>query len=228
MKRFLFLFVCIMTIFSNIYSENLFVFLPSTAKTRTINDNLKKSFPGTDIVVFGRFKDFYKKVLESSPDAILTKTPLIKQFKSYNIKAKGMIDNQLTEQYWIISIDKKITQNNLPGKTIGVLDFLGRKKITEFVNSLLNTKNTIKIKRVTKTEDLLPMLTFKMADGILVTEKDINYFSSISNLNFKKTKIKGAKAEIISLATKESVSETQYINCLSKVSPKLLGVDKWK
>ncbi len=69
---------------------------------------------------------------------------------------------------------------NLDGKKVGVVDLLGRKPMKKFVTDLLGN---VSIKRVAKVEDLLPLLTFKSADLLFMSESDLKDLKKITQLD---------------------------------------------
>ncbi|MCP4220728.1 MAG: hypothetical protein GY765_39235 [bacterium] len=209
--------------------EKLYVFYPNEIRPKIIRRQLSEACPGIEITVFGRYKDFKAKVIWDSPDAIITKTPLIKQLEGYNIRFNGIRDSKTNEHYVLLSIEKPIALPDLSTHYIGTVDFLGRKEMKGFVENILS--RPAKIKRVTKLEDLLPLMTFKMAEGILITEKEVEYFEEISKLNFVRTKLKNIGTGIVALATHKGSKARVVMEALKKIPEKtnmLLGIQEWK
>jgi hypothetical protein len=56
--------------------------------------------------------------------------------------------------------------------------FMGRNEMTGFVNTFFPSAPTLK--RVTKVEDLLPLLTFNMAQAVLTTNDNVSFIKSTS------------------------------------------------
>ena len=207
------------------FAQKLYVFYPTFIRPKTMQEQLQKSFPGIEVMVFGRYKDFFAKVNSEKPDAILTKTPLLEQFPDYKIKFSGVRKGEIKEKYVILSTNGKKSEN----KTIGVVNFLGRKELKDFLEKYFS--DNVKIKHVNKMEDLLPLLTFNMVDGIFVSEKDATYFMNISNLSFTITELPEVELGIINLAITNS-KHMDFISSTVGNMPKntftLLGVEKWQ
>ena len=210
-------------------AKSLYVFYPTTIRPMVLEKKLSKTCPDIKIIVFGRYRDFKKSIEKNSPDAILTRTPLIFQFSKYIIMSRGIRNGETDEPYVFLSINHKVNFNRFSNPSIGIVNFLGRDHMKLFVGNLLNRSQ--RLKQVTKIEDLLPLLTFKMAECILITEKNISFFKKISNLNLEVTRISEARAGIIALAVKKGQNAVSILNALKKMpldTMTILGVQNWK
>lgn len=222
--------VCILMCFSQAgYSETLYVFYPTTMRSQVMEKKLDKACQGVQVTVFGRYKDFKAKVGMDSPDAILTKNPLIKQLGGYSVQRKGVRKGSVSEPYVLLSTDKKVDPGNIAGVSIGVFDILGRKGMKKFVSSYF--KGTPRLKRVSKMEDMLQLLTFNMAEAVLIPEIYVKYFREISKLNFAVTPVKKMNIGIIALGVKQGKSAPLTLKGIAGMDNKtkaLLEVDNWK
>lgn len=210
------------------YSETLYVFYPTAARSQIVQKELSKACPGIEITVFGRYKDFRAKVGMNSPDAILTKDPVVRQIRGYLIKMEGIRKGAIDEPYVLVSADKKVDPGNIANTPIGVFDILGRKGMKKFVSNYFT--GAPRLKRVSKMEDLLQLLTFNMADAVLIPEIYVNYFKEISKLNFSVTRIPKMRIGIIALGVKQGKNASQTIKGLSGMDNKtkaLVEVDDW-
>jgi hypothetical protein len=142
---------------------------------------------------------------------------------------QGFIDGKKEEPYILLSVNKAVNAETLPSKTIGVVDFLSKKDMEDFTRKLL--ESPVKLKRVKKVEDLLPLLSFNMVDAILIPEIQISYFKGTSNLNFKILRLPSAQADIASLALKKGTSASVILKQIKRI-PKsvniMLGVEEWR
>jgi hypothetical protein len=210
--------------------DKLYVFFPTTARPQVVQEKLQQAYPGVEVTVFGRLNDFTAKIEIEPPEAILTKTPLIKQFDKYVIKVNGQRDGKSEEVYVLISIDQPLTPSKVTQETIiGTIDFLGRNGMNGFIQQFFTILP--KIKRVTKVEDLLPLLTFNMSNAILVEESSVDFFKKTSNLNFAISPLPATKDGIIALGTKHDLQRNKIIDStkkLGKDASSFFGVDQWK
>lgn len=108
-------------------AEKLYVFFPTTARPQIVQEKLQQVFSGIEVTVFGRYNDFTAKIEIDPPDAVLTKTPLIKQLGTFNTKVNGLRNNKTDESYVLMSIDKPFQVSDVTAESIiGTIDFLGR------------------------------------------------------------------------------------------------------
>lgn len=67
-------------------------------------------------------------------------------------------------------------------KTIGVSNYYGRKAMLVFVQSLTSKETRVRV--TNRLEDLLPLLRFKRADGIIVTKTEVAQLQERTKSNF--------------------------------------------
>ncbi len=210
-------------------SETLYVFYPTTVRSQIVQKELSKACPGVEITVFGRYKDFEAKLGMNFPDAILTKLPVISQFGGYSVKLKGTRKGSADEPYVLLSANKKVDPDNIANLSIGTFDILGRKGMKQFVSKYFATEPGLR--RVSKIEDLLQLLTFNMADALLIPEIHVNYFKEISKLNFMVTPVPKMRIGIVGLGMRQGQNAPLILKGLTETDNKtkaLLEVDDWK
>ena len=127
-----------------------------------------------------------------------------------------------------MSVDKPINTGDLSGLKIGVVDILGRKPMVKFITGLLKAK--VEVKRVTKNEDLLPLLTFGSVKAIFIPKSMFSSLKQKSNLNLIINHI-DVKVGLASTALNNKQNTKTYKKCIGKLNAginKILGVDQWK
>jgi hypothetical protein len=211
-------------------ADKLYVFYPTTVRPQVVQQNLSKACPAAEVIVFGRYNDFIAKIALDSPAVVITKTIVLEQMTDYGIKLNGLYKGVPDEPYVILSVNEKLDPAKITAETmIGMIDFLGRKEMTTFISGFFTTAP--KLKRVTKIEDLLPLLTFNMAQGVLISEREVNYFKQTSNLNFVITSIVKPRVGIVALGVKNSGSSPDILKAIKGLDEEtnaMLGVDQWK
>lgn len=212
-----------------VYAERLYVFYPSVVRTQVMQKKLSRALPGIEVRVFGRYKDFRAKTKTDSPDAILSKAPVIQHMRGYFIKRKGIRDNETDESYVLLSVGNRLNPNNMAGTSIGVFDILGRKGMKKFIGNYFRPKP--RIKRVSKMEDLLQLLTFNMVDAVLIPEIYVAYFKEISQLHFIVTPVPKMRVGIIALAIKSRRNPTHILRSITSMNYNirtLLDIENWE
>lgn len=210
--------------------DKVYVFYPSVARPQAVQEKITKSVQGVDVTVFGRYNDFIAKMEIEPAQMVITKPALIEQFGGYDIKIKGVRAGKSEETYVLLSIKNGVDIAVVTAETvIGVIDIFGRNKMNAFAKQFFPT--TPKLKRVTKVEDLLPLLTFNMAAAILISEPAVQYFKSTSNLNFVITKLPESLDGIVALAVKKGGNAENIAVALRSADKELCSffeVDLWK
>ncbi|NQZ06923.1 MAG: hypothetical protein HRT35_07160 [Algicola sp.] len=211
-----------------VLGDNLYVFVPTDVRAKVMQQDISTICPNVGVTVFGRGKDFRKQVKKSPPDAILSLLPVIDRSSDFETVMRGVQNGLTEESYVLVSVDKALDLGQIQTNKIGVVDLLGRKPMGEFVSQLFQAD--IKLKRVTKQEDLLPLLTFGSVDGIFVSERLFKQIKNRSNLNLVSTTL-NIKVGLVSAALAGAEAKEKIVNCLKKFNAKLngtLGVDQWR
>jgi hypothetical protein len=125
------------------------VFLQLDAKSSVVEKTLQQQLPDLGVIVFGRFRDFEESLTSGHPDAVLSIAPVLAG-RGATASLQGQRAGKSTEPYVLASVNQPL-QGSLAGKTIGVVDLLGRDGTQAFLSGLLKTTD-IKIKRVAKIE----------------------------------------------------------------------------
>jgi hypothetical protein len=210
-------------------TRSLYVFYPSTTRPPIVAQKLTEMCPGLKVTVFGRYQDFKQRTESDNPDIIITKPRVLKDLASYTEKMRGIRKGAPVEPCVLISIDKPVLQDSIPHMRIGVVDFLGRTGTERFMADLLGAP--LNLNRVTKIEDLLPMLTFNKAQAVFVGESAVPYFKKITLLNLVITRLPGCATGIAICATREQTDPDSIKNDLltiEKNTSVLLEIDQWK
>ncbi len=120
-----------------------------------------------------------------------------------------------------------VTREQLASATLGIVDDLGKKQITERANQLVG--GTPKLRRVTKVEDLLPMLQFKLAVAVLVREAELAELRRRTRQELYSLELQGSQTTIAvawgSGGNRELAERA--VRGMSLSAKGLLGVEKW-
>ena len=142
--------------------------MPTSIPPRKLQGYLSEAAPGVSFTVFGRQKDFVNTLKTQPPDAVIAHRPVIEGIGVQNEPVlQGTLGGKDSQQYVLVSVDQGVDTANLAKLNVGAVDLLGRRKMSKFVAKLLGVPK-VKVKRVTKLEDLLPLLQFSMADAVMV------------------------------------------------------------
>jgi hypothetical protein len=203
----------------------LYVYLHRDITSASLGRSLAEQMPALDVVVFGRYRDFEEAFGERRPDAILALQPLL---ASYNVPVllQGRRAGQEWEPYVLLT---KEIDGPLGGKHIGVVDLLGRGGTQDFVSKLLGTAD-IKLKRVTKMEDLLPLLQFAAADAVLIAGAEAPILTRRSRLPLRVRDLPDARVGLPAVGiVNRDVQDlvVRQVQSLDDAAARSIGVDGW-
>jgi hypothetical protein len=208
-------------------AAELYVFVPANIRATVLERSLRESCPAIKITVFGRVKDFMNQVKTNHPIGILTLRPTMEQNIDYKLLVQGIRQGKTEEPYVFVSVGKEIDINNLTKLQVGVLDILGRKPMSKFMAKIL--KQEVKIRRVTKQEDLLSLLSFSAVDAIFVSQSLYEELTERTQLELIATPI-DIRIGLASMASSRGKNQKALIDCIVKFDKKTnaaLGVEKW-
>jgi hypothetical protein len=203
------------------------VLLQLDAKSSVVEKTLQQHLPGLDITVFGRFRDFEEGLTNGHPDAVLSIGPVLQQ-RGKTASLQGYRGGKSAEPYLLASVNQPL-EGSLAGKTIGVVDLLGRDGTQSFLNGLLKATD-VKIKRVAKIEDLLPLLEFSAADGIVLPSSMLGRLVERTRLVIKTKELPGGLVGLPAVAVLNPVVRDVVIRSFQQLdapTKRLLGIDAW-
>lgn len=206
----------------------LYVYLHTDAKSATLERSLQDKLPALTVTVFGRFRDFEEAMSARPPDGVMAIGPLL---AALNITQalQGVRGNSDSEPYVLVSVGEPL-EGSLSGKVVGVVDLLGRTATQEFVAKLLKTED-VKLKRVTKMEDLLSLLQFSAADAVLVPAAAVKAMGERSRLSLKVRELADARVGLPAVGVVNARSRellVKQVQLLDGEVNKILGLDKWR
>jgi hypothetical protein len=155
----------------------LLVFLHVPLKQRAFQGQLQAALPGVSVSAVGRPADF-ERGLEDRPDAVLT-LPIVLAAHHLAATLQGLHKGAADEPYVLAGVDAAPDPARVV--TVGVIDSLGRDGMAAFVTNLLGAHP--KIERVTKVEDLLPLLQLQRVEAIVLPARLLGEVAAPSRLS---------------------------------------------
>ncbi|MFT3926419.1 MAG: hypothetical protein QM778_27995 [Myxococcales bacterium] len=143
----------------------LLVFLHLIVKQRALQAELQDALKTLAVTAVGRVADF-QRGLEGAADAVLTLAPVLAA-NHLTPRLLGYQNGKADESYSLVAPERAPDPAHVRG--VGALDLLGRDGTTAFVNSM--TGGRPKVERVTKLEDLLPLLQMSRVDAVMLPSR---------------------------------------------------------
>ena len=206
----------------------LYVFLHTDVKSTVLEKALQSSLPDLGVTVFGRFRDFEQALSAHPPDAVLALQPLL-EARKLSATLRGVGQGRDVEPYLLMSVGNPLA-GSLAGRTIGVVDLLGRTDTQTFVLALLKAPDS-RLKLVTKLEDLLSLLQFAAADAILVPARIVKAFTERSRLPLQVRALPDVvvgRASVAVLTPAARATVVRGIERLDVATNQLMGVESWR
>jgi hypothetical protein len=111
-------------------------------------------------------------------------------------------------------------------RKLGALDFLGHKGMKAFILQLLGSSPSVK--RVTKFEDLLPLLQLDMADAILVPKRLVPALATRTELKLETTDVGSLSLPAVVALSAKGNAVLESVKGMPKALCVEMGVDVWR
>jgi hypothetical protein len=201
----------------------LLVFLHIAVKQRALQTELQSALPGFAVTAVGRPADF-DRALKDGQDAVLT-LPVVLAARGLAPAMRGMRQGSPEEKYALVGADAPPDPAKL--LAVGALDVLGREGMNDFVHGLVGA--TPKVERVTKVEDLLPLLQMQRVDAILLPARLFDEVKAASRLNLAQ-RVLPTQVGLPAVA-RVGVGGADVLPAVKRLPSalsKTLGVDEWR
>jgi hypothetical protein len=201
----------------------LLVFLHVAVKQRAFQSELQSALAGITVTAVGRIGDF-DRALREGQDAVLT-LPVVLAAHGLTAHLRGQRKGSPDEKYSLVGVDAAPDPARVA--VLGTLDLLGRDGMSEFVRGLVG--GNPKVERVTKVEDLLPLLQMQRVDAIMLPSRLFNEIKAASRLNLVQRELPSAIG--LPAVSKVGVGGPEVLSALARLPPNLLatlGVDQWR
>jgi hypothetical protein len=201
----------------------LLTFLHVAVKQRAFQSELEAALPGIAVTAVGRVGDF-ERGLKEGQDAVLS-LPVVLQAHGLGTSLQGARKGATEEPLALASVDAAPDPAKI--STLGVLDFLGREGMVTLVQTVVGTRP--KIERVTKVEDLLPLLQIQRVDAILLPLRLLSVIKASSRLNLVQRELtKGIGLPALASTGSGGSGILQAVRRLPSMLSSELGVTEWR
>jgi len=208
-------------------TPRLYVFANADMRAQAFEKQLEAQLPGVDVTVFSRIHEF-ETALGDHPEGALAQRPVLEAL-GLRPELQGHAGDRATERYVLMSANVPVSPGELQGKTLGVVDILGRKRMDGFVSGVLGGTSP-KLKYVTHERDLLPLLQFNAAAAVVLSESWARRLREKSEMNLRTTPLNnevGLPAVVFSSAQGKSALDGK-IRSAGRAFNESLGVTQWR
>jgi hypothetical protein len=204
----------------------LYVFVSSTDKPHALEERLQEALRGVEVTVFGRYRDFELALTEAPPDAVVSLRVVLDEL-GLPASLQGVTGARTDEPYVLLSVDHAVRPDDV--QSVGSVDLLGRSRMKTFVADVLGRGTAPKVKLVTKTEDLLPLLQFGVTEAVLLPQRHTASVLSRSELNLVSVLLP-TKVGLVAASAVSTDGHTvmTIIKSLDMETSKALGAEAWQ
>jgi hypothetical protein len=201
----------------------LLVYLHVAVKQRAFQSLLGTGLPGVDTTAVGRVADF-ERALQDAPDAVLT-LPVVLAAHGLTPALRGLTRGSPEERYALVGAGSAPEAGRVA--SVGALDLLGRDGTNRFVRRLVGQQ--ARVERVTKIEDLLPLLQMQRVDAVLLPARLVTDLRAASRLTLAEREL-DATVGLPAVASNGAggAAVLGAISRMPKNISKLLGVEEWR
>jgi hypothetical protein len=201
----------------------LLVYLHVAVKQRAFQSLLGAGLPGVSATAVGRLADF-ERGLQDSPDAVLT-LPVVLASKGLMASLHGYARGSSEERYALVGTGAAPDPASVA--SVGALDLLGREGTHKFVKRLVSAP--ARVERVTKIEDLLPLLQMQRVDAVLLPARLVAELRASSRLSLTQRDLEPTVGlPAVASTGGAGAGVLAALGKLPKDVSKLLGVDEWR
>jgi hypothetical protein len=201
----------------------LLVFLHVAVKQRALQGALQSALSGIEVTAVGRVGDFERSLKEGA-DAVLAIPPVLSAFKLAP-KLRGARGGSADEKYSLVGVGAEPDASKIA--SVGALDLLGRDGTNGFVKGLLGASP--RVERVSKVEDLLPLLQMQRVDAILLPTRLFSEVKASSKLVLVNKELgKSIGLPAVAAVTPGGEAIVSAIAKMPASAAKTLGVDSWR
>jgi hypothetical protein len=201
----------------------LLVFLHVAAKQRAFQTELQAALSGIAVTAVGRTGDFDRALAEGQ-DAVLT-LPVVLAAHGIAPVLRGVRQGVAEEKYALAGTERPPDPAKVA--TVGALDLLGRDGMATFVQDVIGARP--KVERVTKVEDLLPLLQMQRVEAILLPARLLPDVKMTSRLNLASRELPAMVG--LPTAAKLGASGAQVLAAIKRLPTgitRAFGVEEWR
>ena len=199
----------------------LLVFVHTDARVRSFEKQLATALPGVNVRAVGRYRDF-EASLQNGADAVVTLQPVLDYLK-LPVTSQGKQKGKSQEPYVLVSAGALGDPKRIG--MLGAVDILGHAGMKAFVAQVAGV--TPKIKLVTKTEDLLPLLQLQVVDAVLAPERFFPSLRESTRIDLHQLPVGSAGLPAFAALTAPGHSVGLRLSKLPATINAQMGVTEW-
>ena len=227
---FFFLFFLVTLLSSSWAQPPLLIYINTDESPQTIQDEFKAVVGDSDVLAFGRVRDLQQMIEEQPQAPVIAPGIFLELNTDYKVILRGLSKGNKGEKFYVIAKDNNVKASDLSELRTGILDFLGRRNIKDFLTSAFELDFN-RIRRVNKREDLLTLLGMEAVDVIVVSESELALLKTETRLELIPiAETKNLVANFPVLASASGQVPTDLLNRIKKSNKTvfdILDIQQW-
>jgi hypothetical protein len=211
------------------YAQEIQVYTTSIIPVKDREKALKEDagLSGVNVTVFGQFREFSSSIESSKPKFLIVPAAFLKYNKDYKAVYQFAKGGQTNFKFLILATKPEWTLAKGKDGNIGIVDELGRKETDSFIKDEIGDFK--RSKRVTKPDDLMPLLVLENAEYIAIRPE--NYETLKEKFTAKTIQVGESKTvdyPVICALASATDEEIAKVGSMSAQTIKALGFDELK
>lgn len=161
-------------------ADNLAVFLPIDKSAKEIKKLFKrdKIYSKHRTVAYSKLKELLKVNNSKHYDYVVAPNSFFHFNKLYQKKYTFQRKNKSNFKFKVVTLSSELSQQSFQDGIVAILDVTKRRDAKPYLSHLLEGRSFRKIKRVSKLEDLFPILVFNNAQYLLIRPQNLKQIRS--------------------------------------------------
>jgi hypothetical protein len=203
---------------------SFYMFVHTLLEPRGLGQHFETTLPDVSVWVLSRSADF-AQIRERDPDAVLALSPVLAAH-GFTPSLQGQRAGQVSEPYVVLSTGP-VQPDRL--RSVGAVDILGRRRMPEFVASLLGG-NEPAVTPVVKLVDLLALLQLERVEAVVLPARDAGPLMSRTRLRLTETRLNGSGVGLPALCavTQAGKQIERMLTSVPLETLQKIGVDSWR
>ena len=210
-------------------ARRIFVLAPAGINAGGLQRGLRRHLAGVEVRLFSSRAELKAEASKTQPDAVLASPSMLKSI-GWAARLSAIQPSEGRNMH-LVSVGDPLARARWAEATIGVVSAKPRNDAARAAQATLRLSKTPKIRKVSKADDLLPLLQFRMVDAVLVDSSALPRLKKRTKLALSTQEVTGSRggealAAGFSDAASRSEIERQLLG-LNESAREEMGTGKW-
>ncbi|MEL7371357.1 MAG: PEGA domain-containing protein, partial [Myxococcota bacterium] len=209
--------------------RRIYVLAPSGVDAEGLRRGLRRHLNDVEVTLFSNESALKAKAAAMPPSAVLGPSALISSLGwSPRLRTAGAAESN--SAVYLVSVGAPLERDKWSSATVGVVSVNSRTDAARYVQKSLQLPSAPKVRKVSKTDDLLPLLQFKMVDAVLVNAVRLPRLKNRTKLALSTQQVASSEEEGLAAGFSDAASRAdieQQLLGLNRSARDEMGTGKW-